>query len=115
MSGMLAFCGLDCAECPAYIATQANDEEARKKTAEKWSKEYGPVFTAEDCICDGCLPVPGGRIGTYCGDCPMRTCNIQKGLAHCAQCGDYPCDNLSRFTAIAPMAKAKLEELRTAK
>lgn len=115
MGSILAYCGLECSECPAYIATQANDEEGRKRTAEKWSKNLGLAITADDCICDGCLPVDGGRLGGYCGECPMRACNLQKGLAHCAQCEDYPCDNLARFTANSPEAKARLEALRSAR
>ncbi len=29
MEKLIAFCGLDCAGCEAYIATQANDETAK--------------------------------------------------------------------------------------
>lgn len=30
---MIAYCGLVCSNCPTFLATQNDDEEARKKTA----------------------------------------------------------------------------------
>ena len=51
---MIAYCGLVCTECPAYIATQADDKEALKRVAAQWSKDFNAPFTAEDCLCDGC-------------------------------------------------------------
>ena len=38
MEKIIAYCGLICSECPAYIATQKDSDEERKKVAEKWSK-----------------------------------------------------------------------------
>ena len=37
---MIAFCGLNCAECGAFLATQDDDDERRKKVAEQWSEKY---------------------------------------------------------------------------
>jgi hypothetical protein len=31
MDKMIAFCGLTCTECPAFIATQKNDDKEREK------------------------------------------------------------------------------------
>lgn len=109
MRNMTAFCGLDCAACPAYIATQAGDSEGLRKTAERWSKELGLNITADDCVCDGCA---SERTGGYCAECPMRACNIQRGYEHCGQCPDYMCENLSRFVSKAKEAGERLEELR---
>ena len=33
MDKMIAFCGLTCTECPAFIATQKNDNKEREKVA----------------------------------------------------------------------------------
>jgi hypothetical protein len=30
-------------------------------------------------------------------DCPTRTCCIQKGLIHCGECSDFPCEELNNF------------------
>ncbi len=37
---IVAKCGLACSECPAYIATQTNDDALRAETAAKWSKMF---------------------------------------------------------------------------
>ena len=39
MEKMIAFCGLNCRECPAFIATQKDDDEARKKISKEWANE----------------------------------------------------------------------------
>ena len=88
-----AYCGLNCCDCPAYIATQANDQEALRQTAERLSKEMNLNITVEDCICDGCRPFEGARHGGYCAECPIRTCGIKKSYPNCAYCPDYPCEN----------------------
>jgi hypothetical protein len=75
-----AYCGLNCCDCPAYIATQANDEEALRQTAERLSKEMNLNITVEDCICDGCRPFEGARHGGYCAECPIRTCGIKRAI-----------------------------------
>ena len=44
-NNMIAFCGLICTDCPAYLATQADDDSARKKVAEQWREAYqSPVL-----------------------------------------------------------------------
>ncbi|MEW5867056.1 MAG: DUF3795 domain-containing protein [Bacillota bacterium] len=114
MERMVAYCGIVCTECPAYIATQNNDEEGRRRTAEKWSRELGLDITPEDCICDGCRAFDG-RLGGYCGECPIRACGIQKGLENCAYCDSYACDELNKFLGNVPTARAVLDALRAAK
>lgn len=37
MDKMIAFCGLTCTECPAFIATQKNDNKEREKVAKDYS------------------------------------------------------------------------------
>ena len=97
MVEIIAFCGLDCVKCPAYIATKANDEEGLRETAKLWSEQLGIDITAEGCVCDGCQPLPSGRHGGYCGDCPMRSCAMERGYGRCEECPDYRCDLLVRF------------------
>ncbi|MDI7247228.1 MAG: DUF3795 domain-containing protein [Bacillota bacterium] len=111
MNRMVAYCGLVCSECPAYIATQNNDEEGRRKTAEKWSEELGITVTAEDCICDGCLAFHG-RLGGYCGECPIRACGIRTKVENCAHCEGYPCEQLEKFLQGVPAARAVLDAIR---
>ena len=33
---MIGYCGLDCAQCEAFIATQNNDDALRAKVAAEW-------------------------------------------------------------------------------
>ena len=48
MKQLTACCGLDCESCEARIATIANDDELREKTARKWSAmNNAPEITAE--------------------------------------------------------------------
>lgn len=114
MCNMIAFCGLDCSACPAYTATQANDNEGLKMTAQKWSEELGLNITPDDCICDGCQPRKGARLGGYCNECPIRACNIEHGYENCSQCSDYMCDNLSKFVEKTPEVKTRLDRMRKA-
>lgn len=38
MRDMIAYCGLDCEKCDAYLATINNDQALREKTAKLWGK-----------------------------------------------------------------------------
>lgn len=114
MKEMIACCGLVCTDCPAYIATQQNDDELRKKTAESWSKMLGHDVRPESVNCDGCLSQTGRLIG-YCFECKIRACCLDKKLPNCASCPDYGCEKLISFINQVPEAKAKLEELRRRK
>ena len=37
---MTAYCGLNCTECPTYLATQKDDDKLRDKVAKQWSKQF---------------------------------------------------------------------------
>lgn len=111
MEKMIAYCGLVCTECPALIATQKNDDEERKKVAEKWSKDHEVALKPEDINCDGCL-VDSERLFNYCKVCEVRKCAKDKAVVNCAYCDDYGCEKLARFFGMAPEAKTRLDELR---
>ena len=36
MDKIIAYCGLVCSDCSAYVATQANDQEALERVAAQW-------------------------------------------------------------------------------
>jgi hypothetical protein len=115
MNQLIAFCGLDCAKCEAYIATQANDEAAKERVAAKWRVEYNaPDTTVASVTCDGCVAV-NGRLGGYCPHCPIRACGVGRGLANCAHCADYAtCDKLLGFFKSVPDARVTLDGIRSA-
>lgn len=111
MEKMIAYCGLVCTECPAYIATQANDREQLEKVAAEWSKGYNTILTADDCACDGCLATTDRHM-SHCGECKIRACAIKKKVRNCAHCSDYPCAELTGFFSFASQAQTVLEQIR---
>lgn len=112
MNTLIAACGLDCAKCEAYIATQNNDEAAKESIAARWRVEYkSPEITVETVNCDGCMVV-GGRAGGYCGMCQVRSCCLERNLPNCAHCADYACEALQQFFAMAPGVQTTLDEIR---
>ena len=113
MERMVAFCGIVCTKCPAYLATQKDDDEERKRVAQMWTKQFNTEIKPETINCDGCLAENGRHI-EYCQLCEIRECGLEKGVKNCAFCDEYPCDKLEGFFAHAPDAQATLEEIRNA-
>ncbi|MBM3293534.1 MAG: DUF3795 domain-containing protein [Candidatus Aminicenantes bacterium] len=112
MAKIRAFCGIDCGECEAYIATQANDLAGLEETAKKWAVQYGAKeILPEACVCDGCSS--GKRTSTaHAATCAIRLCASGRGVVTCAHCSDYGCGTLQQFFAFAPVLKEKLEAIR---
>ncbi|MFW5912563.1 MAG: DUF3795 domain-containing protein [Candidatus Hadarchaeota archaeon] len=108
MEDPIAYCGLNCTECPAYIAKQDDDEKLREKTAEFWSKEFGN-FHPEEINCDGCKS--DGELLKYCNECPIRSCATSSRLENCGHCADYPCDELAEHHENIKDAKETLDEI----
>lgn len=115
MERMIAVCGLDCAKCEAYLATQANDEAAKERVAAKWRKEYdAPHIDVAYVTCDGCLAFDG-RLGGHCIECEIRACGVERGLPNCAHCPEYDsCKKLAGFFEFVPQVRATLDEIRAA-
>ncbi len=106
-----AACTLDCTKCEAYIATQANDQQAKESILAKWRVAFNvPDMPVEAVTCDGCMT--GERHGGYCLDCGVRKCALERGLPTCAHCPDYACDTISAFFKMAPDLKAQIEAMR---
>ena len=116
MEKFIAFCGLNCEECEAYIATKNNDIEKKKKLAEDWSKAYKTTILPEDINCDGCT-FEGKHIG-YCNMCNIRKCASSKNVKNCALCNEYPeCNTLNDFLKMIPeegssKIKSNLEKIK---
>ena len=112
MDKIIAYCGLVCSDCPAHIATQANDLAAREQVAAKWREEFNaPDITAESVICDGCL-TDEGRKFSHCFVCQIRACGVERGVVNCAYCDDYGCEKIEGFFGFVPDAKARLDGIR---
>jgi len=108
MDGMVAYCGLVCTDCPAYIATQAGDRAALERVAAQWRQEYeAPNITVGSIMCDGCLT--DGRKCSHCFECAVRACGLERGVFNCAHCDDYACDKIEAFFGFVPDARTLLD------
>lgn len=97
-----AYCGLNCEQCPVFIAAADNNDDLRVETAREWTRLYGAYLSAtlgrdrlkpEDMNCSGCRSEGGLFVG--CTNCPIRTCCREKGFVTCASCKGYEvCDML---------------------
>ena len=113
MDRIVAYCGLVCSDCPAYVATQSNDAAALERVAAQWREEFdSPDITADSILCDGCLGTNGGRRIDYCATCQIRACALERGVVNCAYCADYACAKLEGFFAQAADARAVLDDIR---
>ena len=113
MERMIAYCGIVCTECPAFIATQKDDDDLRKQTAEFWSQQFNVDLKPDIINCkEGCLS-DGDDIFGHCQVCEIRSCAKEKKVDNCAHCDEYACEKLSDFHERAPYAKTVLDEVRS--
>lgn len=106
MAEIIAYCGLTCTDCGAYIATRENDTEKLKSLALEW---YGVENDASYCLCDGCLD--DGRKNHWCSECKIRACAIEQDVVNCAYCDEYGCEIISAFFGDVPPAKETLDRI----
>ncbi len=112
----LGYCGLNCEDCPVFIATAKDDDALRQATAKEWSQLYADFLKSElrkeDMNCSGCQS-ENGRLFIGCMNCPIRGCCREKGFSSCALCADYKtCEMLTGFFTMHQQAKDNLERLR---
>jgi hypothetical protein len=69
-----------------------------------WHKYFSFRIPAEAIICDGCMAENPRLIDKTC---PVRPCVIDKGIANCSECRDYPCDKLSDRLVVYEQLAAK--------
>ena len=50
----IAYCCVNCDQCPLYKATINNDDEAKMEIAKKWGDTEKPDFKLEEYYCYGC-------------------------------------------------------------
>ena len=111
MDEEIAYCGLVCAECPAYRGTRDDDVELLERAAKVWSEAYDEDLTADSIRCDGCKSLTGPHSVTST-TCKVRICAIDRGVENCALCDDYGCETLEGILVFAPEAREKLEDIR---
>jgi hypothetical protein len=111
MEKLISCCGLDCATCDARIATIANDDSLRARTAEKWRVQHNsPDIQPEMINCTGCRAV-GVKFG-YCLRCEIRNCVKSKNFQTCADCDKMDtCTILGNVLKYVPSALENLKSL----
>jgi hypothetical protein len=97
---MTAPCGLDCFNCPKYLAI---DHEPVRTLLESQFKERG--LPVDNVTCRGCRNEKGACVGFGAKryPCKVYKCVMAKGIESCADCSDFPCDNLQPFAEHAQL------------
>ena len=109
MNKISAACGNDCAACPSYVAhPYEKTEEELRHTAEMWFKigYRDHVVTTEEISCSGCKPE------NWCRYHVVKCCE-DRGIRTCAECGEYPCDNMRECFAVTMSFASKCREVCT--
>ena len=110
MKDMIAYCGLNCEKCDAYIATINNDQTLPEKTAKLWAELNNAPILPEHINCQGCR-VEGSKT-VFCDSlCGIRKCALKKGVATCGDCSDIEeCKTLGTIILNDPEALKNLKE-----
>lgn len=88
-----AVCGLYCPACSIFIG--AHEDPRRLEFIAKQSNR-----NPEDIECYGCR---AEKRNIFCEqDCIMFPCAQEKGIDFCAECENYPCEDLKEFQAKMP-------------
>ncbi len=107
-------CGISCSNCGALKAFRNDDDQLREETAKQWSKEYNANIKPENINCNGCIS-PEGPYFSHCYECKIRECGLEKGVANCAHCDKYACEQLEKFFEWVPTAKETLDQIQAAR
>lgn len=109
MKDKIAYCGLNCEKCDAYIATINDDQELREKTAKLWAELNNAPILPEHINCEGCRT--DGAKTVYCDSfCDIRQCALKKGVTTCGDCPDMEkCETLGMIISNSPDALKNLK------
>lgn len=108
MKNSIAYCGLDCEKCDAYLATLHDDQALRTKTAKLWAELNHAPILPEHINCQGCRA--DGVKTVFCERlCGVRQCALQRGVATCGDCPEMEnCQTVGAIFANEPEARKNL-------
>ena len=87
---MTSPCGLDCFNCPVYLANE--DDKIRASI----SKYLDIPF--EKAVCNGCRNENGTIACIHMTEpCNVYRCIDKKDIQFCCDCSDFPCDHLHPY------------------
>lgn len=99
MNKKIAYCGLNCQTCDAYLATIQNDQKLKEATAKKWARLNQDPILPEHIHCEDCR-MPGAKT-IFCETmCEIRKCAIKKEVSTCGHCS-----NLETYRTIESILK----------
>ena len=109
MEKRIAYCGLDCETCDAYIATKKDDQALREKTAKLWAELNQAPILPEHINCEGCR-VNGAKT-VFCEHmCEIRKCALKKGVSTCGDCPELEtCPTIGEILENNPSALENLK------
>lgn len=114
---MIAYCGIDCAKCPAYrlprLGTKLHMSRFFQWLLKRGMKSRGMPTPDGDIVCDGCTMIDA-RCPKPCLDCAVRCCAMETGVETCAHCPKFPCERLRGVwkTTVFKDAQPRLEKLQ---
>ena len=89
---LAAACGLYCAACSWFLATQEAPERLKRLADQQnWPMEES-----------GCYGCRSAKRLPYCGNCKMSACTKKQGIDFCSECAEYPCQDLKQFQSAMP-------------
>ena len=109
MKDMIAYCGLDCEVCAAYLATVHDDQALRERTARLRAElNHAPILPGH-INCRGCR-VDGVKT-VYCpSPSPFRQGGLKKAAATCGDCPEVdPCQTVGAIFSSRPEARENLK------
>lgn len=104
----LAYCGLNCNECPVYLASISKNTEKQIILAKEYSTDTCK-FSKDDMFCLGCHS--DTLSGKMCGGCEIRKCGIEKTSENCAGCAEFPCSILETYLGVNSDSLNNLKQL----
>lgn len=104
---MIAVCGLVCHKCDILRAT--DDKKVAQETVDWFKRELNQDLKLEDVHCMGCKE---DRSRHWSADCWILQCCVdRKGLEHCYQCGEFPCQELTEWSKTSKRYGEALDRL----
>ncbi len=85
-----SYCGIYCGACSIVMRGTTGH-------ADPFAACLGAV-PDQDLACGGCK---SHSVYAGCRTCSLRPCAREKGIAHCADCADYPCALYRRWQSVA--------------
>ena len=110
MNPLIAYCGLDCGKCDAFIATKNDDQALRERTAKLWAELNNAPILPEHINCEGCRA--DGVKTFFCQSlCAVRQCAVGKGVGTCGDCSEM--ESCPKVGAIISHNPDVLKNLKT--